>query len=332
MIRKSPKHSLFKMSPLVGGILASGLFLSCAIKQKNDGKQGQQKPWNPPQSSENSFDFSKNCGLDENAPDDAVVFSQNLKSLNFVVEAGMAGLRARVEGEASLSINSKATSGKQKIDVKVNKVADLSNNPTGMKSLITRVGARIVAKGRGGTVNSQAVPFKDWVKLVDGDNLEYKGLLCALMGEASQQKEEDKAKLFEFSPAMVASINPRASAEQRNKEIGNGRKFTINATLTNPLAKRVIATTTGSVQIRPVDTQLRATDPLTKRVVSIQADSAYQVISDFTAGKKNFEEFNSKMTFYLDHKNKNFMAITQEELPSAADAEMKMPVIVLLPQ
>ena len=61
------------MSPLVSGILASGLFLSCAIKQKNDGKQGQQKPWNPPQSSAASFDFSRNCGLDENAPDEALL-------------------------------------------------------------------------------------------------------------------------------------------------------------------------------------------------------------------------------------------------------------------
>jgi hypothetical protein len=316
----------------VSGGLTLGLCFSCAIKQKNDGKQGRQKPWSPQQSGASGFDFSKNCGIDENAPDDAIVFSQNLRSLNFIVEGGMAGLRARIEAAASLAINAKATSGTQKIDVKVNKVTDLSNNPTAMKSLITRIGARIVAKGRGGTVTSQAVPFKDWLKLVDGDNLEYKGLLCALMGEASHQKEEDKAKFYEFSPALVASINPRASVEQRNKEIGNGRRFTINATLTNPFAKKVMATTTGHVQIRPVDTQLRATDPLSKRVVSIQADSAYEVVSDFTAGKTNFEDFNSKVTFYLDHTNKKFMAITQEELPSTSDPQMKMPIIVLLPE
>ena len=316
----------------IAGLATVGLCLSCAIKQKDDGKQGKQKPWSPRQSGATSFDFSRNCGLDDNAPDDALVFSQNLKSLNFVVEAGMAGMRARIEAEASLAINSKATSGTQKIDVKVNKVTDLSNNPTAMKSLITRIGARIVAKGRGGTVNSTAVPFKDWVKLIDGANPEYNGLLCALMGEASHQKEEDKAKLYEFSPALVASINPKASVEQRNKEIGEGRRFTIKATLTNPFAKRVVATTSGTVQIRPVSTRLRATDPLTKRVVDIQADSAYEVLSDFTAGKANFEAFNSKITFYLDHNKKNFMAITQEELPSTADSDMKMPMIVLLPE
>lgn len=313
-------------------LIALHFCVACAIKPKDDGKQGRAKPWSPGQSNSTPFDFSKNCGLDENAPDDAVVFSQNLRSLNFVVEAGMAGLKARVEAEAGLSINSKVTSGTQKIDVKVNKVMDLSNNPTAMKGLITRIGARIVAKGRGGTITSTAVPFKDWIKLVDGDNPEFKGLLCAVMGEASSQKEEEKAKLYEFSPALVASINPKASPEQREKEIGSGRRFTIKANLTNPFAKKIIATTTGTVQIKPVGTQFKATDPLNNRSISIRADSAYEVLSDFTAGKTNFENFNSKITFYLDHQNKRFMAITQEELPAASDSEVKMPTIVLLPE
>jgi hypothetical protein len=325
----NPKKSLVYLITILS---LSGLTSSCAIKQKGDGKQGKPKPWDPGQRSADAFDFAQNCGLNENAPDDAIVFSQNLKSLNFIVEAGMANIKARIEADAKLEINSKATSGSQKIDVSVNKVTDLSNNPTGLKNLITRIAARIVAKSRGGTMTSNAVPFKDWIKLVDGDNPEYKGLLCAVTGEASVEKQEDKAKRYEFSPGLISSINPKASAEQRQKEIGNGRKFSIDATLLNPISKRVVATTSGSVQIRPVDSQLKATDPITKKVISIQADSAYEVISDFTSGKTNFENFNSKITFYLDHNKRNFMAITQEELPSAAESEFKMPVIVMLPQ
>ena len=304
---------------------------SCAIKQKDGGKSGKS-PWRPVQNTSDAFDFNKNCGLPEDAPDDAIIFSQNLKSLNFVVEAGMAAFKARVEAEASLAISGKANGGTQKIDVKVNKVTDLSNNPTAMKSLITKIGARIVAGSRGGTITSSALPFKDWIKLVDGANPEYNGLLCAVTGDATSQKAEAPGKLYEFSPALVTSINPRASAEQRAKELGNGRKFSIKATLTNPIAKRVIASTTGSVQIRQVKPELRATDPLTKRTVNIKADAAYEVISDFSAGKADFQDYNSKVTFYLDEKNKKFSAITQEELPSTADAEMQMPMIVMLPE
>lgn len=304
---------------------------SCAVKQKDGGKSGKS-PWKPVQNTSGAFDFNKSCGLPEDAPDDAVIFSQNLKSLNFVVEAGMAAFKARVEAEASLAISGKANGGSQKIDVKVNKVTDLSNNPTAMKSLITKIGARIVAGSRGGTITSSALPFKDWLKLVDGANSEFNGLLCAVTGDATSQKEETPGKLYEFSPALVTSINPRASAEQRIKELGNGRKFTIKASLINPITKRVIATTNGSIQIRPVSPELRATDPLTKRVVSIKADSAYEVTSDFSAGKNDFEDYNSKVTFYLDDKNKKFSAITQEELPSTAAADMKMPMIVMLPE
>jgi len=302
---------------------------SCAIKQKKDGKK-EKSNWNPGAGSETAFDFKQNCGLDENTPEGAVVFTQNLKSLNFVVESGLGNIKVRVEAQAALAINGKETGGTQKIDVKVNKVVDLSNNPTGMKSLITQIGARIVARSRGGTMVSTALPQKDWLKLVDGGNPEYKGLICAATGEASAQKEEEKGKLYEFSPALVANINPKASPEQRIKEIGEGRKFTVTANLINPFNKKTTATTIGSVQIRPVGTELRATDPLTKRSVNIQADSAYQVISDFSTAKGEFADFSSKTTFYLDHKNKNFMAITQEEIPKPGDTDMKMPVIVML--
>lgn len=313
-------------------LLSALLLVGCAIKQKNDGKQGRQSPWSPGEGSSTAFDFSKNCGLDTNAADDAIVFSQNLKSQNFVVEAGLGGLKARVEAEATLSINSKASSGSQKIDVKVNKVTDLSNNPTGMKTLITRIGARIVARSRGGTMTSNGVPFKDWLRLVDGGNPEFKGLLCAVTGEANSKKEEDKSKLFEFSPALVASINPKASAEQREKEIGKGRKFNIKATLTNPISKKTITTANGTVEIKPVSSQLKATDPLTKQSVNIQADSAYEVLSNFPTANGEFDEFCYRITFYLSHKDKKFLAITQETLPKPGETEFKMPTIVMLPQ
>jgi hypothetical protein len=324
----------FKSPKGIGIIILSlaVLFVGCAIKQKNDGKQGRQSPWSPGEGSSTAFDFSKNCGLDANASDDAIVFSQNLKSQNFVVEAGLGGFKARVEAEATLAINSKANSGSQKIDVKVNKVADLSNNPTGMKTLITRIGARIVARSRGGTMTSSAVPFKEWLRLVDGGNPEFKGLLCAVTGEANSKKEEDKGKFFEFSPALVASINPKASSEQREKEIGNGRKFNIKGTLTNPISKKTITTTNGTVEIKPVNSQLKATDPLTKQSVNIQADSAYEVLSNFPTPNGEFDEFCYRITFYLSHKDKKFLAITQETLPKPGETEFKMPTIVMLPQ
>lgn len=304
----------------------------CAIKQRNDGKQGRQSPWSPGEVRSTAFDFAKNCGLDTNAAEDAIVFSQNLKSQNFVVEAGLGGFKARVEAEATLSINSKASSGSQKIDVKVNNVTDLSNNPTGMKTLVTRIGARIVARSRGGTMTSNALPFKEWIRLVDGGNPEFKGLLCAVTGEANSKKEEDKSKFFEFSPALVASINPKASSEQREKEIGSGRKFNIKATLSNPISKKTITTANGTVEIKPVSSQLKATDPLTKQSVNIQADSAYEVLSNFPTTNGEFDEFCYRITFYLSHKDRKFLAITQETLPKPGETEFKMPTIVMLPQ
>jgi len=326
---KKPKNSLNRLKR---PFLLSLVFLSaCALKPANGGKKNPPA-FNPSSGNSSTFDFKTNCGLEDNAAENAVVFAQNLRSQNFVVDGGVGAMKAHVEADASLEISSTASSGRQKITVNIKKITDQSANPTNMTKLVTLIGARIAAKSRAGTMISNALPQKDWLKLTDGSNPEYKDLLCVLLGQGTSQKEEKPGKLYRFTPALISSINPKASPEQIKKEIGDGRKFTIRAAVVNSANNREESSSNGTVSVSSVSPHFSATDPLTKQTVTIDADAAYQVVSNFPSTKNDFEEFSRKVTFFMNHKEKKFSAIVQENLPSPGADNLGPNQIVMLPQ
>jgi hypothetical protein len=253
-----------------------------------------------------------------------------MKSLNFVINANIAQIKARIEAQATLQISGRSGSSSQTTDVKIIKAYNAATN-AGLGSNLVSIAAGIIARSRSGTQIWTSPAFKEWLIQTGGDNPEYKDLICAVTGTASVQKTDDKQQKFTFTPAGALGVNPLASKEQYIAELGKGREFRVTANVIDISSGRNIETTTGKVSFMPVDPVLNAVDPLTNQSVQVIAESAWAITSDFTTPSKKFETFNHKTTFYVNHTSKSFVAIVQEGINQDA-SQMSIPPVILLPQ
>ena len=313
------------------------LVSACAVPTSPLSSKPQKKasvtrplPWStepPPQ----AFDFKERCGVDSDKPTTGDLFTQSMKSLNFIINANIGQIQARIEAQATLQINGKSGSTVQAADVKILKAYNTGTKARLGSNLITSIGAKIVAKSHGGTQIWLGPAFKDWVLLTSGDNPEYKDLICAVTGTASVEKSGENAQKFTFTPAGALGLNPLASKEEYIAELGSGRDFHVTANAIDPKSGAKTETTTGKVSIMPVNPVLNAVDPVTNQVVQVIADSAWAITSDFTTTSKKFEMLTHKTTFYINHKDKAFVAIVQEGISQDA-SQMAIPPVILLLQ
>ena len=316
-----------------GVYLILGTLVACAIPGGSKGSKGskgvrEQDPWNSLPTSP-TIDFSEKCGVDTNASANEPILAQDFQSLNFVIDNELLAIKAHIEANATLSISAMSDKSTKTVSVNITKAQDMSNIANPMSQLLTSIGAKLKAEADGGTKISKSMPRGDWLKLTDGSNPEYKDLLCVTSGTISQMRAESQNREYVFSPALVASVNPKASPEQFLTELGQGRKFSVTATLMDTPKKRSIQSTTGTVTFKPVSPTLIAVDPLTKKSVTINSDAAWEVISDFSGLSKSNDQLSGKLTFYVSHKNKKFDAIVQEAIRPVEGKTMMPPIILI---
>jgi hypothetical protein len=303
---------------------------TCAIpngSKKSKGVRGQD-PWQST-AAQPKLDFKEKCGTDGNGSPNTPLLSQEFQSLNFVIKSEILAIKAHVEANASLSIKAMSDGTTQKINVNITKAVDMRNNATPMSQLITRIGARITAAAGGGTKTSRAMPRGDWLKLTDGSNPEFKDLLCVATGSIGQLRNESPGKEYVFAPAYIASLNPLASPDQYKIELGEGRQFRVTATLMDVSSKRPVQSALGTVTFKPVSPQLRAVDPLTGQIVTVQSDVAWEVLSDFSGLSQANDQLSGKMTFYISHRNKKFDAIVRETIRPSQGGVVTPPIILI---
>jgi hypothetical protein len=315
---------------LPGLLLFFATLTTCAIPNGSKGSKGVrgQEPWQSTTTAP-KIDFKEKCGTEGNATPNTPLLAQEFQSLNFVINSDILAIKARVEANAALSIKAMSDSTTQKTNVNITKALDMRNNATPMSRLITLIGAKISAASGGGTKISRSMPRGDWLKLTDGTNPEFKDLLCVATGSISQVRTESPAKEYVFSPAYVASLNPLASPEQYQLELGQGRKFNVTATLMDVPGKRPIQSAMGTVTFKPVPAQLRAVDPLTGTAIAINSETAWEVISDFSGLSQANDQLSGKLTFYISHKNKKFDAIVQESTRPGQSGVATPPIILI---
>ena len=321
--------------------VSSGLFLpsfvillsaSCAIPTPPDNrKRSGVAPWSPEKSADAAFDFKKHCGVDPESTAKSEYFSQSMKSMTFTINADVVAIKAYIEADATLKISSTPEGTTEVIGVNINKAFNQATDATLLSGLVTTIGAKIVANGKRGTLIYKPLPRGEWLKLTGGSNPGYKGLLCVATGSKSMNSDDDRGKTFTFAPALLGSVNPMASPEQFKIELGNGRVFQTVATLTDDSSGRVIESAPGTIKYTPVSPVFEATDPVSKKIVKISADDAWEVISDFPTLSQRNDKLTSKLTFYISHKEKKFMAIVQEDVRPSGSG-ISMPPVILLPE
>jgi hypothetical protein len=289
----------------------------------SDKKKPASAPWKPPGESPDLFDFKQNCGVDVKEETNNPIYTQMLQSQNIVTEGDLLNFSYRVEASASLDIQSTKGSSKATVDVKLNKVIDKSTQSKPLQSLILAIGARIATNARAGTTESTAIPSGEWLKLTNGSNPEWKDLLCVVTGSRTHKITSKSGNhTINFSPGLANSVNPMASAEQYKKELGNGRTLNVSATVENSPKSY-----NGTVTLKPVAPSAAFTDPLTNETRAVNADSAWEITTQFEKGDKRIENLSNVMTFYINHSKKRFEAIVQKNTA----LEKQEPPVILLP-
>lgn len=296
---------------------------SCVPMPGSSSKKPEQAPWKPPGENPNLFDFKKNCGVDVQEDTNNPIYTQMLQSQNIVTEGDLLNLSYRVEASASLDIQAAKGSSKSTIDVKLNKVIDKTTKATPLQSLILAIGARIATNAKAGTTESTSVPNGEWLKLTNGSNEEWKDLLCvATASRTDKISGKGGNYTINYSPGLANSINPLASEDQYKKELGNGRTFNVSATVdSNPKPFK------GTITYKPAPPSAVFTDPLTNEQRSVNADSAWEVTTQFEKGDKRIENLSKVVTFYVSHSKRRFEAIVQKNTA----LEKPEPPVVLLP-
>lgn len=303
-------------------ILASVAQSCIPIGDSGSSKRGSA-PWKPSGEQPQVFDFKKNCGVDVEEDAGNPIYAQMFKSQNIVSEGSMLNLSYRVEAAATLDIQSTKGASKTTIDVKLNKVIDKTNNATPLQNLILLIGARIASNSRAGTVETTAIPNGEWLKLTNGSNPEWKDLLC-VANASRTHKLSGKAgnHLITFTPGLANAVNPMASPEQYQKELGSGRTLKVTAMIdSNP---RVF---NGTVTFKPVSPNAVFTDPLTNERRTVQADTAWEVNTQFEKGNPQIQELTNATTYYVSHTKRRFEAI----VVSNTALDKPEPPVVMLP-
>jgi len=257
-----------------------------------------------------AVNVTQDCGLKpQNAggPSDYVVFSQKLHSLPIVTEGEQMGAKFRVTSKAHLVIDSKFESGtSQNLQVEVTNVEVSASSP------LVQLFAPTVAKRRAeksvkqisGPKAAKALSTAEWMNLVTS-NGQFQNIFCAVRGSKSvTDNAGDETAEIEYVPVLPDYINPMASKETFETEIGTGRTFNVKAKLTK--------TKEGLPKVGEYDVVVKILPRSPSFSMSngqvYTSDLAYDLIVDFKDGIAN-SPLSSKHSFFINLTTKSFDAI-----------------------
>ena len=280
------------------------------------------------------FDFTKECGLPEDKLDDdnAIMLQQSLTSQPIKIEGEQMGVKYSVSTQAKINISSTKSRATQNINVSV--LSTSANAPSGGGFMGMIVGlfapgvvksqANDQAQANSGTTTTDALPQKDWLHLVDGGNPEFEGLLCAAQGAKTMTIQEGKdTVVVQFAPALVNAVSPLAPIERMRKEIGEGRRFNVKASVMTGSAGYAKGTVSGTITIREIDPRLEC-DGVVK-----QADIAYEILNSFPGGSHQVG-LSKRQVMYIDTQKKKIVGIINEDDKIDPKLKKALPPVCLI--
>ena len=313
-------------------LLALTLLSHCSMENGLNGlgsgsKQGGSKPPGNGEAAPEVFDFVKECGIPQEKIDDpnAVMLEASMTSFPIVVEGSTMGVNFRVITQAKVHITAKADQSVQEIQVIPKDSAATGSGIIGtFAPMIVKGQAGTQAKQNSGTMTILSLPKKDWIKLVDGTNPEFKDLLCAATGTKSVTLNKGGSHAtITFTPALVLAVSPFAPIERLRKEIGEGKSFTVTANVQAADGDLKSGTYQGK-------TTVKETSPtFTYLGTTVTADIAYEIVNTFPNGA-HAVGIPKKQVIYIDSVNKQIKAIVIEDDKVDPMLKKAMPPIYLL--
>ncbi len=301
-------HSSPLIAPKFMVFMAAVIVLNaCALE---DGIGGLNVSKNKKKSSQKAmeatsglFDFAKECGLPEDKIDDkkAVLVDGSFTSFPIVVEGTSMGTAFTVITQAKITVAATSSSKTQSINVQVLNSASGAGGIIGLIATpIVKSKANKATAAASGTVTGTGLPKKDWLKLTDGSNPEYKDLLCAAGQTQSVTKNLGGGSLtVTYSPTLIDGVSPLAPIERMRKEFGSGKSFVVTATVGG-------APVTGNVTVKEVAATLAYQDK------TVKADIAYEFINNFPGGAYKVG-LPKRQVIFVDATKKQIIAIINED-------------------
>ncbi len=276
------------------------------------------------------IDFEEACGINPKDPSDKIVFEQTLRSLPIVVQGVQMGLTYRVTTTANLHITSKVGSGTQDVSVTVDNVETTAGNVfvKWIGTPIAKKKASNQALAASGPKQVEQLPFGQWLNLTY-EKPEYKGLVCGLTATKKITDNTDGNGIVEFLPALPNTLNPKASRESIEAEIGDGRTFQVTAEIKSTKEGWPSGTVPGTVTVKPRAPTFTMSDGK-----SYASDIAYEVIVDFAnaPGKKTKPSFATHQLFFINTTSHDFEAIVDLSAPELEDGTKVPPKVMLRTQ
>lgn len=280
------------------------------------------------------FDFAKECGLNTEKMDDenAVLLQQSLTSLPITVEGTQTGVAYSVTTQAKVNISATAKRATQNVAVSVIDTKAQAPSGGGLIGLIVGAVAPGIVKNKAneqagensGTTTSDAMPQKDWLQLVDGDNSEFEGLLCAAQGGKTMTiNQGNDTVVVQFSPALINSVSPFAPIERMRKEIGQSRTFKVTANVQGGSAASATGSFSGTTTIREINPKFNC------QGTTKNADIAYEFIHNFPGGAHKVG-LSKRQVMYFDTTKKKIVAIINEDDKVDPQLKKTLPPVCLV--
>ena len=326
-------------------VVTSCLVTSCSMDsgfEAGSGKSGLSRPSFLSKKNFGTFDFSKECGLPADKMDDpnAILLQGNFTSLPITITGEQTTVgqvtKYSVTTRAKLSLSATSTKATQTISVEVLGTQAVSPQASNIIGLlvgafapgVVKNKAQAAASAKSGTSTSEAMPQKDWLKLTDGSNPEFKDLLCAGQGSGRSSKQEGgSAVQVTFSPALINAVSPLAPIERLRKEIGAGKSFAVTATVSGGGKDYAQGSLTGRVSVREISPNLASEESC--KGASRNADIAYEFINEFPGGASKVG-LPKRIAMYIDTKTKQLVAIVNEDDKEDPELHKRLPPVCLV--
>lgn len=332
MIFRSVTSKLFVN--LTAYVAAISFIAGCSMESGFDAAAGGRSASLTKKRDFGVFDFAKECGISNEKMDDdnAIMLQQSLTSRPIKIEGEQMGVKYVVTTQAKLNISSTKSRATQQINVNV--LSTSANAPSGGGFMGMIVGlfapgvvknqANQQAQANSGITTSDALPQKDWLHLVDGGNAQFEGLLCAAQGAKSMTiAEGGDTVVVQFSPALINAVSPLAPIERLRKEIGEGRRFDIRASVMGNSKSYAKGTVSGTTTVREIDPTLNCDGE------SRKADIAYEFINQFSGGAHQVG-LAKKQVLYIDSQRKKIVGIINEDDKIDPTLKKALPPVCLL--
>lgn len=287
-------------------------------------------------------DMQTRCGatLNELSDPEFVILSATYKSLPITTDGVKDGITYRVVTQAMSAILAKGGSNQVNISASVQSMSAKDASGTilteaALDKVIRPRTATNIAANTGSLYNS-STPGSLILRLSRQEG-PYKNMLCAASFITSQRDTlGGTTGEIKFDVPTPLSPNPRASLPTFETELGNGKVFNANVTITTAKAGWPQASTVIPIVItwRKVSTDINQSGQVPGQTLpSVKADLAYEVtITSTTVSPPSFG-LSRRRVFYIDTATRMLSAIVDDSGKAQLGTEnTTLPATVLIPQ